>query len=158
MSYSIPSCVWRLVLLNSDVANLWVVLRLLNFWHPCVYYLTLKWRLSPSLVDKEFEDTKRVIRIHKDRQHNGHKKKDKRTNNDLQNITHKTEVLVTRTPLRSGTELLCSGRVCSSCSTSDSRRTSTMHMTPFVSRKIIIWCIKFKIESAFFITLLLTPL
>jgi hypothetical protein len=35
---------------------------------------------------KEFEDTKRVIRIRKsekDRQHNGQKKKDKRTNNDL---------------------------------------------------------------------------
>ena len=35
---------------------------------------------------EEFEDTKRVIRIHKlkDRQHNGQKYK--RTNNDLQNI------------------------------------------------------------------------
>ena len=35
---------------------------------------------------KEFENTKRVIRIHKsmtDIQHNGQKKKDKRTNNDL---------------------------------------------------------------------------
>jgi len=34
-----------------------------------------------------FEDTKGVIRIRKskDRQHNGQKKKDKRTNNDLLN-------------------------------------------------------------------------
>jgi hypothetical protein len=37
----------------------------------------------------EFEDTKEVIRIiisKKNRQHKGHKKKHKRTNNDLQNI------------------------------------------------------------------------
>ena len=36
---------------------------------------------------EEFEDTKAVIRIRKskDRQHNNKKKKDKRTNNDLQN-------------------------------------------------------------------------
>ena len=43
---------------------------------------------------EKFEDTKEVIRIRKskkDRQHNGQKKKDKRTNNDLQNITHKTK-------------------------------------------------------------------
>jgi len=54
-----------------------------------------------SLLQDEFEDTKRVIRIHKskDRQHNGQKKKDKGINNDLQNITHKTKDRVTRTPL-----------------------------------------------------------
>jgi hypothetical protein len=43
---------------------------------------------------EELEDTKEVIRIRKskkNRQHNGQKKKDKRTNNDLQNITHKTK-------------------------------------------------------------------
>jgi hypothetical protein len=43
---------------------------------------------------EEFEDTKEVIRIRKskkDRQRYGQKKKDKRTNNDLQNITHKTK-------------------------------------------------------------------
>ena len=55
------------------------------------------------LFDKEdLEDTKRVIRIHKskkNRQHNGLKKKDKRTNNDLQNTTHKTKDRATRTPL-----------------------------------------------------------
>ena len=39
--------------------------------------------------EKELEDIKGVIRIRKskkDRQHNGQKKKDKRTNNDLQTI------------------------------------------------------------------------
>jgi len=38
----------------------------------------------------------------KNRQHNDKKKKDKRTNNDLQNITHKTKDRVTRIPLRTG--------------------------------------------------------
>jgi len=43
---------------------------------------------------EKFEDTKEVTRIlksKKDRQHKGQKKKDKRTNNYLQNITHKTK-------------------------------------------------------------------
>ena len=42
---------------------------------------------------KKFEDTKGVFGVRKskkDRQHNGQKKKDKRTNNDLQNMSHKT--------------------------------------------------------------------
>ena len=40
-------------------------------------------------MQEEFEDTKGVIRIRKskkDRQHNEQKKRDKKTNNDLQNI------------------------------------------------------------------------
>ena len=56
------------------------------------------------LFDKEdLEDTKRVIRIRKskkNRQRNGQKKKDKRTNNDLQNTTQKTKDRATRTPLK----------------------------------------------------------
>ena len=51
---------------------------------------------------EEFEDTKGVIRIRKskkNRQHNGQKKKNKRTNNDLQIITHKIKDQVTRMPL-----------------------------------------------------------
>jgi hypothetical protein len=40
------------------------------------------------IFQEEFEDSKGVIRIRKskDRQHNGKKKNDKRTNYDLQNI------------------------------------------------------------------------
>jgi hypothetical protein len=56
-----------------------------------------KWEIF-QLYQEEFEDTKGVIRIRKskkDRQHNGQKKKDKRTNNDLQNITQKTKDRVT---------------------------------------------------------------
>jgi len=51
-----------------------------------------KWTTSGS---QELEDNKGVIRIHKlkkNRQHNGQKIKDNRTNNDLQNITHKTKI------------------------------------------------------------------
>jgi hypothetical protein len=48
-----------------------------------------------------FEYTKGVARSRKasnGRQHNGQKKKDKRTNNDTQNIAHKTKDRATRTP------------------------------------------------------------
>ena len=44
---------------------------------------------------KEFEDTKRVIRIcisKKNRQHNGQKEKYERTNNDIQNIHIKLKI------------------------------------------------------------------
>ena len=46
-------------------------------------------------MKEEFEDTKETIIIRiskKNRQHNGHKKKDKRTNNDLQNIHIKLKI------------------------------------------------------------------
>ena len=48
-----------------------------------------------SKPSEEFEDTKGVIRIRKlmkDGQHNGQKKKDKRTNNDLQEIHIKLKI------------------------------------------------------------------
>ena len=72
---------------------------------------------------EEFEDTKGVIKIRKskDRQHNGQKKKDKRINNDLKNITHKTKDRVTRTLVKAGGELRFFGKVNSSCSTSGTR-------------------------------------
>jgi hypothetical protein len=74
-------------------------------------------------MSEEFEDTKEVIRIYKskERQYNSKNKKDKRTNNDLQNITHKTKDHVTRTPLKIGGEFMCSGRVSSSCYPSGTR-------------------------------------
>jgi hypothetical protein len=74
---------------------------------------------------EELEDAKGVIRIcksKKDRQHNGQKIKDIRTNNDLQNITQKTKDRATWTSLKPGSELRCSRRVDSSCSTSDTCR------------------------------------
>ena len=53
-------------------------------------------------MPEKFEDTKGVIRIRKskkERQQNG-QKRDKGTNNDLQNITHKTKERVTPTKIR----------------------------------------------------------
>ena len=50
--------------------------------------------------------------------------KRKSINNDLQNIhiKVKTKERVTRTPLKTGGELRCSGRVSNSCSTRGTRR------------------------------------
>jgi hypothetical protein len=47
-----------------------------------------------ALSKEEFEDTKGVIRIHKskDRQHHVQKKKDKRTDIDLQSICIKLKI------------------------------------------------------------------
>ena len=47
----------------------------------------------------------------KNRQYNGQKKKDKKTNSGLQNTTQKTKDRATLTPLKTGGELRCSGRV-----------------------------------------------
>ena len=58
----------------------------------------------------------------KDSKHNEQKKKkNKRTNNDLQNTAQKTEDQATRIPLKTLGELRCSGRVGSSNSNSDTR-------------------------------------
>ena len=42
--------------------------------------------------------------------------KEQRTSNDLQNTTLKTKDRATRTPLKTGGEIRCSGKVASSCS------------------------------------------
>ena len=80
-------------------------------------------------MQEKFGDIKGVIRIRKSkhvRQHNGQKRdntmakrqttqwpkeKGQRTNRDLQNITYKTKDRVTRTSLKTGDELECSGMV-----------------------------------------------
>ena len=56
------------------------------------------------------------------------KKKYKRINNDLQNIHIKLKI-VTRTPLKPGGELMCSGMIDSSCSTSDTCRVKLLLIT-----------------------------
>ena len=62
------------------------------------------------------------------------KKKYNRTNNDLQNTTQKTEDPVTGIPLKIGGELGCSGRVGTSCSTSDTRRVNLV-TNPVISHE-----------------------
>ena len=58
-----------------------------------------------------------------------HKKKDKRTNNDLQTFTQKTKDRVTRTSLKTGSELWCCGRVSRSCPTCGISRVSLVTNT-----------------------------
>ena len=68
---------------------------------------------------------KGVNRIHiskKNRQHNGQKKKFQKDKQRSTKHTHKTKDRVKRTPLNTGGELLCSGRVSSSYSISSTRR------------------------------------
>ena len=98
-------------------------MELLNLTY-CLLYKSK--RQFECFTEEEFEDTKGVIRIRqsKDRQHNSKKKKEKKTNTDPQNITHKTKDRVGRTPIKTGVELRCSGRISSSCSTS-----GTHHVT-----------------------------
>ena len=55
----------------------------------------MPWFLRINVFKEEFEETKGVIRIRiskKNRQNNGQKKTDKRTNNDLLNIHIKLKV------------------------------------------------------------------
>ena len=76
-------------------------------------------------MEEKFEDTKRVIRrskSKKNRQYNDKQKKEERTQNDLQNTTQKTKGRVTLTPVNIGSEFMCSGKVSSVCSTSDTCR------------------------------------
>jgi hypothetical protein len=63
------------------------ITEMLKCIHSCLFFA--------YIVEKELEDNKRVIinRIsRKNRQHNGQTKKDKRTNNDLQNIHIKLKI------------------------------------------------------------------
>ena len=81
--------------------------------------------VSPSYIMQEEnipKDTNEKIKIRilkKNRQHNGQMKKYKKRSTKH---THKTKDRVTRTPLRTGGEFRCSGRVSNSCSTSGTRR------------------------------------
>ena len=61
---------------------------------------------------EELEDTKEVINSSKsknDRQYNGQKKKETRTNSDVQKLTHKTKDCVARTPAK--TQILRKGKL-----------------------------------------------
>jgi hypothetical protein len=60
-----------------------------------IHFKTVKYVLTIQRKEEEFENTNGAIRIRiskKNRQHNGQKKKCKRTNNDLQNIHIKLKI------------------------------------------------------------------
>ena len=74
---------------------------------------------------KEFDDTKVITRICKsknNRQRNGQKEKGQKNKQRSTKHTQKTKDRVTSSPLKTGDELRCSGRVSSSFSTSGTRR------------------------------------
>jgi hypothetical protein len=74
---------------------------------------------------EEFEDTKGVIRIRilkKNKQRNGQKKKIQKDKQRSAKQTYQAKDRIIRTPLKTGSELRCSGRVSSSCSTCGTRR------------------------------------
>jgi hypothetical protein len=73
---------------------------------------------------EEFGGTKGVIRIRKskDKKTQWPKEKGQKDKQRSTKHTHKTEDRVTRTPLRTGGELWCYGKVSSTSCTSDTRR------------------------------------
>ena len=81
---------------------------------------------------KKIEDTKEVTRSQKskkDRQHNDHKKTEQKEKLGFTiHYTQKTKDSVTRTPLQTGVELTCSGRVA----------VPALLMAPLCSRKKVI--------------------
>ena len=87
-----------------------------SFFGKVIKYNTTYYVHSTVLITKAndkniHENTKGVITVRKSkmvRQHNGQKKKDKRTNNDLQHTAQKTKDRATQTPLKTGGELKCS--------------------------------------------------
>jgi len=103
-----------------------------------ILYCSLTYILNNHLLTRRVWRYQGVIRIRKskNRQDNGQRKKYKMTNNDLQNIHIKLKIEYTRTPLRTGGELGCSGRVSSSCSTSGTRRVNIV-TNPVISREWI---------------------
>jgi len=88
-----------------------------------------------SKGEEEFEDTKGVIIIHKSKTTDNTMTK---ANKDKQRYTKldiETNDRATRTPLKIGSELRCSSRVNSSCSTSDTRRVILV-TKPVISHQI----------------------
>ena len=67
----------------------------------------------------------------KNRQHNDQTKKGKQRS---AKHTHKAKDRVTRTPLKTGGELMCSGKANSSCSTSDTHRVNLV-TNPVISHE-----------------------
>ena len=74
------------------------------------------------------EQSESVYRRRTDNTMDKRKKKYKKDKQRSTKHTHKTKDRVTRTPLKTGGELRCSGRVGNSCSTSDTRRVSKVIM------------------------------
>ena len=95
----------------------------------------------PTTLKKSLKITNWVIRIRKSKkgkQHNGQRKRTKGQTNDLQINSQKTIDRVTRTPLKTRGERMCSWRIRSSCSTSDTRRVAVV-TNPMRSYALFHW-------------------
>jgi hypothetical protein len=87
-----------------------------------------------TVTYEEFEDTSGVIRIRiskRNRQHQRAKEKVQKNKKLSTKHTYKTKDRVVRTPLKPGSEFMCSGRVSSSYSTSDSH-SHLLHCTTYM--------------------------
>ena len=76
------------------------------------------------------------------------KRRDKRTNNNLQKITQKTKDRAARIPSNFGGKISCSGRVISSCSTCDTRSV-TFVKNPVISHEWRTYWIVFKTNGTY---------
>jgi hypothetical protein len=106
------------------------------WWHENGDIWTLQWRNKIALKE-EFEDTNGVIRIRisENRQYNGQKKKVQKDKQRSTKHSYKTKDRVTRTPQQTEGELMCSGWVGSSCSTSGTRRVDLV-TNPVISHEL----------------------
>ena len=116
---------WRFFTLEYRIESL-----ILNeiYEKPYIWYISNTWIALAPLV---FESTWwRVLRYQRGNQNpyieeeqttQWPKEKVQKDKQRSTKHTHKTKDGVTRTPLKTGGELMCSGRVSSSCSTSDTR-------------------------------------
>ena len=87
--------------------------------------------------EEEFENTKRGNQnpyIEEEQTTQWSKEKVQKDKQRFTKHTYKTKDRVTRTPLKTGGELRCSGRVSSSCSTSDTRHVNLV-TNPVISRE-----------------------
>jgi hypothetical protein len=89
-----------------------------------------------SCAQEEFGDTKGVSEsVYRRRTDNTTaKRKVQKDKQRSTKHTRKTKDRVIRTPLKTGDELRCSGRVSSSCSTNDTRRVNIV-TNPVISRE-----------------------
>ena len=90
-------------------------------WYNIIYMTRRVWRYQKGNQNPYIEEERR--------QHNG--QKDKQLSSISTKHTHKTKDRVTRTPLKTGGKLRCSGRVSSSCST------SSTHSVNLVTKPVI---------------------
>jgi hypothetical protein len=106
---------------------------------------------------ERFEDTKWVIRIRKskNRQNNDQKEKVQKDKQRSTKHTHKTKDRVTRTPLKTGGELGCFGRVSNSCSTNGNRR---VNLVDWFCLFIYLWVLTFPWKLVRSSVILLLPL